>query len=246
MYATKRMEYQTSPGDWYEQGKFVIRYSDFNILAEQTYDEVDGPTNSFLNMVPLSDGDWLGVGVNLELGEHNYGWMSRISNGKDGLSDLGDTLWARNDVAFPDSQFISLQSLHSTVELPSGSIIAAGYFDAYYSGHTDHGILIKVNQHGCIDTTDCIPNNLPNISSTNTISKNTAIKIYPNPAHHSLHYESEQVPIWDKVELLDITGRVVKTVFHNKEITLSDLPPGLYFLRLWKDEQFWTRRVVRQ
>lgn len=70
------------------------------------------------------------------------------------------------------------------------------------------------------------------------------LKVYPNPARHILHYESDQVPTWDKVELLDMTGRVMKTSFNNKEITLKRLSSGMYVLRLWKEERFWTRKII--
>ncbi|MFT4663574.1 MAG: aminopeptidase YwaD [Polaribacter sp.] len=88
---------------------------------------------------------------------------------------------------------------------------------------------------------NCIPTN---IVSTINAKQNLDLKIYPNPARHILHYESEQVPIWDKVELLDLTGRVVNVVFNNKYITLEGLSSGMYVLRLWRDDIFWTRKII--
>ena len=69
-------------------------------------------------------------------------------------------------------------------------------------------------------------------------------QVFPNPARHIRHYESDQVPIWDKVELLDMTGRVVNTDFNNNDITLEGLPSGMYFLRLWKEGRFWIRKII--
>jgi hypothetical protein len=128
--------------------------------------------------------------------------------------------------------------------LPSGSIIAAGYFKGF--GYVDHGLLIKVNQHGCMDTIDCIPTSFPNIMIATNELASPDLKVYPNPARHILHIESEEIPIWDKVELLDMTGQVVNVAHYNKEITMEGLPSGVYVLRLWKGGKFWTRKVIRQ
>jgi hypothetical protein len=64
-YATRRNVNQTV-GVWFVQGIFVVRDSNFNLITERVYDEADGQQNHFLNLVPLSDGDWLGLGVSLE------------------------------------------------------------------------------------------------------------------------------------------------------------------------------------
>ncbi len=141
VYATTRGEFQGGSTLW-RQTKFVVRDSNFNLITERTYDDVDGQLNQLYNLMPLNDGDWLGVGVNRELVpppstiiSHGYAWMNRISNGQDGQTILGDSLWMRLDLAFPDSLFAQGQHLHSVVELPSGSIIVAGYFDSFFFEH---------------------------------------------------------------------------------------------------------------
>lgn len=252
VYATVRFEDQQF-SNWYAQAQFVVRDSNFNLITERVYDDLDGQTNNFYNLIPLSDGDWLGVGSNGELVApptsvigHNYSWMMRISNSEDGLTSLGDSLWTRLDLAFPDSQYASVQYLHSAVELQSGNIIASGYFGSFSQGQIDHGLLIKVNQHGCIDTVNCNPTNFPNITIANKEISSPDLNIYPNPARHILYIDSEAIPIWDKLELIDMTGQIVKVEKNKEEMKMDGLPPGLYVLRLWYNGQFWTRRVVRQ
>jgi Secretion system C-terminal sorting domain len=256
IYMTTRGEHFISPIGTYQhtkiQAQFVVRDSNFNVIVERDYDDFDGISDAFLNMIHLSDGDWLGVGVNYgkvnipgQPIAHDYAWMNRISNGQDGFTNLGDSLWTRKDLTFPDSNFQMGQYLHSAVELPSGNIIVAGYFTAF-GNHPDHGLLIKVNQHGCIDWDTCTPTNFPNTSLTNTPAFHPDLKVFPNPTRHQLHILSDAVPVWDKVEVVDITGRVVKTVFNNNGFTMEQLPAGVYVLRLWKEGRYWTRRVVRQ
>jgi Secretion system C-terminal sorting domain len=255
IYMTMRGEHEVSSTGNYQgtntQAQFVVRDSNFNIIVEREYDDVDAQNNYFHNMIQLSDGDWFGVGANSEklippvpIPSHRYAWMNRISSGEDGMTNLGDSLWTRKDLTFPDSNFQTLQHLHSAVELPSGNIIAAGYFSA--NSFTDHGILIKVNQHGCIDYDTCAPTNLPNVIIGTTEVPVPEVKVYPNPTSQQLHILSDAVPVWDKIEVLDITGRVMKTVKNNNELTLEHLASGVYVLRLWKDGSFYTQRVVRK
>ncbi len=241
VYATMRGEFQNSGGLLYPQAKFIKRDNEFNLLEEKTYDDLDGDRTGFTNMIPLFDGDFLMLGNNYEFFESSstipyvYAWMIRAT-------ESGDSLWTRYDLAFPDTGSFSEQYLHSAVELPSGSIIAAGYWTDYNSNTSDHGLLIKVNQHGCIDTIDCTPTNFPNFVYS---SKPTPdLKIYPNPARHILHYESDRVSEWDRVEVLDMNGRVLKVEFDNSTTTVDDLLPGVYVLRLWRGGRFWVRNFV--
>ncbi|MFK7808309.1 MAG: T9SS type A sorting domain-containing protein [Saprospiraceae bacterium] len=252
VYAMERMESQGPGGGFYTQTKFVVRDSNFDLILERTYDDIDGQNNTFHNLIPLRDGDWLGVGVNRELvdqpshiASHNYGWMNRISNGEDGITELGDSLWTRLDLVFPDSLFPQGQYLHSAVELVSGNIIVAGYFNNL-GIRPDRGILLKVNQHGCMDFDDCTPTNFPNISSTKKYQPSIDVNIYPNPVRRKLHVESETSVVWDKLELLDINGQAIWTEKYNNTLTMGDLPAGVYILRLWKEGRFWTRKVVKQ
>ncbi len=252
VYATTRGEFQGGSTLW-RQAKFVVRDSNFNLIAERTYDDVDGQINEVYNVVELSDGDWLKLGINTEWEDmpggsgQAYAWMTRISNGQDGITSLGDSLWMRLDLTFPDSTFVMRNYLHSAVELSSGSIIAAGYFSNNSPNQADHGLLIKVNQHGCIDWDDCVVTNFPNAAPQPPEGGGQpAVQVFPNPTRDRLHIQSDEVPVWDRVEVLDMRGQVIKTEKHNTTITLSGFPSGVYVLRLWKDGQFWVRRIVRQ
>ena len=240
VYATTRVEFDFD-GATRTQAKFVKRDEDFNLIEEQTYDDTEGRINKIFNVTKLSTGGWLLVGTNSEPVEepvialsHIYSWMIRVE-------ESGDSLWTREDLVFPDTTFATEQYLHSAVELSSGSIIAAGYYSSF-GIERDHGFLIKVDCQGNVDTLlYCAP-----ISNIATVPSSLDLKVFPNPTSDVLYYESDQIQVWDKVELLDITGQAVSVVFNNKELTLVGLPPGLYILRLWKDGRYWTRKVVRQ
>ena len=63
------------------------------------------------------------------------------------------------------------------------------------------------------------------------VQNKSSIKIFPNPAHNILSVKSEY-PI-NKIEIFDISGRTVyvKTGI-NKEVNISKIKPGTYFLKI--------------
>jgi hypothetical protein len=90
--------------------------------------------------------------------------------------------------------------------------------------------------------------NIPGISDIeeNKIKTNSFI-IYPNPAAEKLTI-SFLSPQTNHVEIYDIMGRPIKTFFTNLSTTtinVSDLPNGLYFIRV-KDFPNQTQKFIKQ
>jgi len=147
----------------------------------------------------------------------------------------GDTLWERKDLVFPDTLFVTGQYLHSAVELPSGSIIAAGYYSSF-SDTKDWGVLIKVDKNGCMDTLLCSPitSVLPAEAVTYELS------IFPNPFHETINVSlsgNHNQPL--QFSIHDSYGRVWKREPINtgtNNIDLNGLPPNLYFFTLKNDK----------
>lgn len=77
------------------------------------------------------------------------------------------------------------------------------------------------------------------------------LKVYPNPTRDLIHVELEGNEVVEgQILLYDINGqpRISKT-FNKKEktaeLSLSDLPKGMYYLRIQTGEQMYTRRVLK-
>lgn len=231
-YATARGEFEPD-GYMKRQARFIIRDSSFNIVEERLLDDLDlGFYNYLLDLEPASDGGWIGVGANFEwvtdpvwAESHVYAWMVRID-------ETGDTLWTRNDLAFPDTPtYASLQFLHSAVELPGGSVIAAGYYQPDGPG-ANLGILIKVDRDGCL--VGCSP---LNVAGWLDVPK-TEVSVFPNPAKNKVTVEMP-LPLTTEMgwSLYDAIGQ--RVLFHtlqkgitSTDIPLKSIPPGLYFWEL--------------
>lgn len=66
----------------------------------------------------------------------------------------------------------------------------------------------------------------------------------PNPVRTWMHLE---VSIQVNVELVDIRGEIVikETGFNSGDLNMSGLPQGIYFLRLYTEDQVQTSRIVK-
>lgn len=239
VYASAAAEYEYG---WQPvQPKLIIRDSAFNLIEEKILDDFDGDDNHFYNLIPVSDGGWLGVGTDSELvsdpfiaNGHAYAWMSK-------MNAVGDTLWQRNELTFPDTlPFATKQILHSAVELPSGSFIAAGYYQLW--DPNTYGILMKVNKHGCMDEVVCTPT----IVSVEHIETEKAhLSIYPNPTNQNItiNYQLPHAPHQLSLTIYNITGKSVHTQplpTHQGSVNIQldkNLPAGTYFCHLTADGQ---------
>jgi hypothetical protein len=242
IYATARGEFEFD-GFMRHQPRVIVRDSDFEIVRALDMADFGGNVGNFFHdLVPLADGGYLGVGSTrvpvdspIVAVAHLRAWMSRM--------DMhGDTLWERKEVLFPDTLFATRQYLHSAVELPSGSIIAAGYY-ASASDPKDWGMLIKVGPDGCLDTLFCSP-----VSAVSPIVPDLEVSLYPNPASSTVHIRSEGVAVWDRIEVYNAAGQAVRVLHDSREgrVELGGLPDGVYFICLVKGRQSVTKKVIKK
>jgi len=76
-----------------------------------------------------------------------------------------------------------------------------------------------------------------------------AIKIYPNPTTNKLRIESGELRI-DSIEIFDIHGRAQKTESRKQKgkilMDISELPIGVYFLRIITEQGEVVRKVLKE
>ncbi|MCB9313760.1 MAG: T9SS type A sorting domain-containing protein [Lewinellaceae bacterium] len=238
IYLSTRLAYEPD-GLFLTALKVVVRDSDFNLIKSMDLDDKDGQDRPY-NMISLSDGGYLGVGTNYELvenpgvaDEHFYAWMVR-------LDEEGDTLWQRRYLTFPDTVPIgTIQYLHSAVELPSGSIICAGYYDGF-TYPKDWGILIKVDANGCVDTLGC-----GSISDLFQVEKPEGeVLVYPNPSRGDVTFSwpGSFASTGISIRIFDGNGRKICEipVLHGATSVqwhTEGLAPGMYFYQMMSKER---------
>jgi hypothetical protein len=85
------------------------------------------------------------------------------------------------------------------------------------------------------------------VSSEKMLSQSTDVKMYPNPASGTLHFEFEGTDGYSKFLLTDLMGRALMTEslpFGHTTISVSDLALGTYLVRLQIKNQWLTKRLV--
>jgi len=71
------------------------------------------------------------------------------------------------------------------------------------------------------------------------------VTIYPNPVKDKLFIESLNNEE-KKLYIYDLNGRVVKKVKTNREISVSDLKPGIYLLKIDTNQDFYYEKIIIQ
>ncbi|MDX2280108.1 MAG: T9SS type A sorting domain-containing protein, partial [Saprospiraceae bacterium] len=164
------------------------------------------------------------------------GWMYKFDNNL-------DSIWSREDTVFYNLQIYTEHWLNGAVQLPSGSVIAAGQINVYYPAPgKSWGWLIKVNRDGCIDTLACSVSAI--IDQKN--SREVVINVYPNPTNGLLFFDETEVR-WDKIEIIDSQGRVMKVFnsFSKHELDLKEMPVGIYTIRFVRQGESVVRRILK-
>ena len=71
------------------------------------------------------------------------------------------------------------------------------------------------------------------------------VTVFPNPTKDLLHIKDKHNAI-QEIELISISGQVVlKQEFKYKPISLSQLPKGVYFIRLYNKNSFITKKIIK-
>ena len=72
--------------------------------------------------------------------------------------------------------------------------------------------------------------------------------IYPNPAQNIVQVEVKQNIDFDRIELVDITGRSIKEWQWNAtstmQLDISDVPDGYFLLQMVKGNRIWSKKLI--
>ncbi len=72
------------------------------------------------------------------------------------------------------------------------------------------------------------------------IADDKTLEIYPNPANEFVSFS--EIP--DKIQIYDIKGKVLKQFSNKSSIDITDLPNGIYFLKLLFDKNIYVRKLI--
>jgi hypothetical protein len=142
----------------------------------------------------------------------------------------GDIIWKRVFYDLDPATGVSRVGLvKDAVELDNGDIYGIGWMK--YDGQREV-FIFKVDADGCLDAEDCDFVQL--ITAAKDVEIRNDIKIYPNPVSDILTIGIDELP--EKVEIYTTDGVLMKTERKVKEIDVSGLVRGIYYLKVYVGE----------
>ena len=177
-------------------------------------------------VVQLPSEDLLGMGryTNISLDEpiRDSPFLLKINT-------EGDIIWKRVFYDLdPVTEVSRVGLVKDAIELENGDIYGIGWMD--YDGQRET-FIFKVDSNGCLDAEDCGFVQL--ITAAEDVEIRNDIKIYPNPVSDVLTIDIDQFP--EKVEIYTRDGVLVKSESKVKEIDVSGLSRGVYYLKVYVD-----------
>lgn len=131
-----------------------------------------------------------------------------------------------------------LNQLHTLFNTYNLSHQIWNYHASYWGLHEPYNNTLP-NSNNINTTLYSFYQNLCNTSSVNETGF-YEMNIYPNPANEYIIIETEQANY--QIDIVDISGKKHKTmtVNGNTKIEISDLPPSIYFMKIYNNFQYYT------
>jgi hypothetical protein len=162
------------------------------------------------------------------------------------LNKFGEYQWYRQyevSVNKPHTNGVEKLYINGVTELKSGSIALAGEYrsdpsDSFPQG-AQKGVVLFVDEHGCFKPNCHLTDNVEELKA-----KRSVFTVYPNPNNGEFTVSNEQGNKLNKVEVLDMNGRVVFLEKIEREgnrfkFNLPVLSSQVYFLKLFRDDGFF-------
>jgi len=122
----------------------------------------------------------------------------------------------------------------------TGSFTFYGAFNLTNSNNASSGDRIVLSQLAVIENTS---------TGIETLTEANPFSVYPNPASDRITIALKNQNHNTSAQLSNLTGAVVKTVSDlnsvSNELTISELPSGIYFLTITSGESVFTKKIVK-
>lgn len=200
-------------------------------------------------------------------GAQTYNWNNGVTNGTPIVPMNATYTVTGTDIhgcTATDEMTVTIHNVMSSIFASGGTITAGTLVDmtaqwvncsdmSVIPGATDvifeptHGgsyaIIIQDNVYGCIDTSNCVQVDFLGLEEAAT----TALNVYPVPTNGKVTIASAETAI-ERVELIDILGKVLQTAEPNTlqtELDLSAYESNTFFLRVYRGDQISLLKVVK-
>ena len=124
------------------------------------------------------------------------------------------------------------------------ALIGAETNQSYTPSNVTGNYAVEVNMNGCVDTSACFLVDYTGLSEMYT----DIITVYPNPTSDVLIVSGlSEINGLKKMEITSLKGEIVMKINgSNKEVNVSILPDGIYFLNITHLKGIETIRFVKE
>lgn len=163
----------------------------------------------------------------------------------------------------PDGSLLTFDATDSTGvfdfnNIPPGHYkFVADYVGFFMDDTNDSLIISQENQKytlAAIANNNLITIEVENVTGKENLMSDNEITVYPNPVKDNLYLKFDKALEWDvRIRIIGIDGSILKTLQPGPvqgkavlDISLSDLPPGLYILSVEGNKISYKARIVKQ
>lgn len=82
------------------------------------------------------------------------------------------------------------------------------------------------------------------ILSVDDYDLSNKIQLYPNPTNNIITVNSDFEI--DNLEVYDLFGKIIISIENSKTINIKDLTSGMYFIKIYSDDKFGTKKILKQ
>ncbi|HNM32148.1 MAG TPA: T9SS type A sorting domain-containing protein [Chitinophagales bacterium] len=103
--------------------------------------------------------------------------------------------------------------------------------------YQDNEFIINLTSVACDSTIDKVKE---------TFNANLSIKVFPNPVLDKIQVEFSNINKYKdlKLFLVDLNGKIIKSIENNLEMDVYDVSTGLYYLKILCNEEFVTKQII--
>jgi hypothetical protein len=105
---------------------------------------------------------------------------------------------------------------------------------------------IPVHTSSTTNVSFSVNTNFCTVLGVENVSDNiSGIEIYPNPASDKLHISEKNYSV-NSVEVFDVNGKNIKSIANDSSIDVSNLPNGIYFIRIKTDKGDFNKKFIKE
>ncbi|MGV8915347.1 MAG: T9SS type A sorting domain-containing protein [Kaistella sp.] len=70
--------------------------------------------------------------------------------------------------------------------------------------------------------------------------------MYPNPSVAEINVKTTNGELIKKIQIIDVSGKVVLTSLTEKNIDISKLNQSVYFVKIYTDSEIYTSKLIKK